>query len=141
MMSLPVTQPRTIPPRPWLPVAIIGVILLVGGGFYLYNVTRPRPTAVEKRDIIGYVPLPGQIVTPPSAYAEARAPYAGQVDKVDTTLGANVTKGELLVELANPSASETYDQAKQNMKTAETAYANAKRQYDEAVRAAQKQLE
>src|SRR5262245_24596618 len=121
-MSMPVSQPRPVPSRPWLPVAIIGIILLVVCGVYYFNATRPRPATVEKRDIIGYVPLPAQIITPPSAYAEARAPYAGQVDKVHTTLGANVRRGDVLVELANPSASETYEQARQNIKTAETAY-------------------
>jgi RND family efflux transporter MFP subunit len=139
-MSMPVNQPRTVPPRPWLPVAII-LMLLIAGGVYFYNATRPRPAAVEKRDIVGYVPLKGEILTPPSAYAEVRAPYTAQVDRVHTTLGAKVNKGELLVELANPSASETYEQARQNVKSAETAYANAKLQYDEAVRAAQKQLD
>jgi len=127
--------------RPIWPVAAV-IILLVGGvGYYIYNVTRPRPAAVERRDIVGYVAMKGMAVAPPSAYAEVRAPYSAPVDKIYVTLGAQVKRGDVLVELANPTAGETYEQAHQNVRTAETAYANAKQQYDDAVKAAQKQLD
>lgn len=127
--------------RPLWPLAAVIVLLLGGVGYYLYHVTRPIPAAVERRDIVGYVVMKGSVVTPPSAYAEVRAPYSAPVDKVYTTLGAQVKRGDILVELANPSAGETYQQARDNVRAAETAYANAKKQYDDAVSAAQKQLD
>jgi membrane fusion protein, macrolide-specific efflux system len=122
-----------------LPIIIVVVLALIGIGYYAYHATRKLPATVERRDIVGYVPLKGQIVTPPSAYAEAHASYTAPVDKVYTTLGAYVKRGDVLVQLANPSATENYDQARENVRAAETAYANAKRQYDDAVTAARKQ--
>jgi len=133
-----VSLKRPDPNRAWPIVAIVALVL-AGGGYYLYSATRPRPAAVERRDIVGYVPLKGEIVTPPSAYAEVHSAYTAPVDKIYTTLGANVKRGDVLVQLANPSATETYEQARQNARAAETAYANAKRQYDDSVSAAQKQ--
>ncbi len=133
-----VSLKRPAPNRAWPLIAVIAVAI-AGGGYYVYSATRPRPAAVERRDIIGYVPLKGEVVTPPSAYAEVHSAYTAPVDKIYTTLGANVKRGDVLVQLANPSASETYEQAHQNVRAAETAYANAKRQYDDAVSAARKQ--
>jgi len=126
-------------PRPWIPFTFL-VLALAGVGYYLYTSTRPQPAAVERRDIVGYIAMSGAIVTPPSAYAEVHAAYSAPVDKIFTTLGAKVRRGDILVQLANPSATETYEQARQNVRAAETAYTNAKRQYDDAVTAARKQL-
>ena len=67
-MSVPATQPiRRSPSRPWLPLLILGLILLVVIGVYFYNITRPRPALVTRRDIIGYVVAKGEAVAPPSA--------------------------------------------------------------------------
>jgi multidrug efflux pump subunit AcrA (membrane-fusion protein) len=139
-MSVPPTTSRVSTRTVW-PVAIIGLIVLGALAFYLSSLNRPKSVTVVRRDIISYVPLKGQAITPPSAYAEAHATYAGTVDKVETTLGATVQKGDVLVELANPSGNETYEQARQNVRAAETAYANAKNQYDQQVKAAEQQLE
>ncbi|HLK60254.1 MAG TPA: efflux RND transporter periplasmic adaptor subunit [Chthonomonadaceae bacterium] len=140
-MAVNASQPRPVPARPWLPIAILAVVVVVVAGFFVYNATRPRPAMVEQRDIVGYAALKGSVATPPSAYGEARAVYSAVVDKVDTTLGATVKKGDVLVELANPTANETFQAAKQNVQAAETAYANAKASYDQAIKAAQAQLD
>lgn len=132
--SAPLRSSRT----PW-PLLVVLVLVLGGIGYYVYQATRPRPAAVERRDIVGFVALKGQVVTPPSAYAEVHAAYSAPVDKIYASLGAYVHRGDVLVQLANASANETYDQARQNVRAAETAYANAKRQYDDSVRAAEKQ--
>src|SRR3981189_1296407 len=118
-----VAMKRPASNRAWPVIAVVALVV-AGGGYFLYNAMRPRPAAVERRDIVGYVPLKGEIVTPPSAYAEVHATYSAPVDKIYTTLGANVKRGDAIVQLANPSASETYEQARQTVRAAETAYAN-----------------
>src|SRR5690242_9764187 len=126
--------------RLW-PMGLAVLIALGGLAFYVFQATRPRPAAVERRDIVGYVSLKGRAIAPPSAYAEVRAPYVAPVDKVYSTLGAHVRRGDVLVELANAPAHETYEAARQNVRLAETAYANAKQQYDSMVNEARKQAE
>src|SRR5437763_1487590 len=55
--------------------------------------------------------------------------------------GAGVRKGVVLVELAMPAAEAYHEQTKAALQEAETAYANAKAQYQAPVDAAQKQLD
>lgn len=121
-------------------IAVIGVVaILIGGvGYFLFNATRPHPTIVERRDIVGYAALKGQIATPPDAYAEVKPAYNAQIDKIYTSLGAEVKKGDILVELANPNVTESYKQALDNVNAAESAYANAKKQYDNNISAYRK---
>src|SRR5438874_13238141 len=82
-------------------VALVLALLLGGIAFYVYHSTRPRPAMVERRDIAGFVALRGVAVAPPSAIAEVHAAYSAPVDKVLTTLGAYVNRGDVLVQLAD----------------------------------------
>lgn len=101
----------------------------------------PQPATVTRRDIVGQVVLSGQIVVPPSAQASLNPPFRATVNRVDRSVGAQVRKGDTLVELAMPSAATYHEQTKQALKDAEAAYANAKQQYQAAVDAAQKRLD
>lgn len=103
--------------------------------------TAPKPATVEERDIIGQIPLNSQIAVPPSARADLTAPFRAPVNKVDKTVGAGVEKGDVLVELSLPTAEAYHEQTKLNLKQAETDYANAQKQYQIPVDAAQKQVD
>jgi multidrug efflux pump subunit AcrA (membrane-fusion protein) len=101
----------------------------------------PQPATVTRRDIVGQVVLSGQIVVPPSAQASLNPPFRATVNKVDRSVGAEVRKGDTLVELAMPSAATYHEQTKQALKDAEAAYTNAKQQRQATVDAAQKRLD
>jgi RND family efflux transporter MFP subunit len=118
----------------------IALLLLIGLGVWAYNASRPQPAAVVRRDIIAQAALNGPVVAPPDEQANVLAPFQAPVDEVLTTVGANVNRGDVLVKLSYPSAEAAYQQARQNVRTAETAYANAQRQYGAEVAAARRAL-
>lgn len=119
---------------------IILLLVIIGAlGAWAYFGTRPHPAVVEQRDIIGLIPLNGEVVVPPSAQAIVNSPYRAPVDKVDTSVGSHVHRGDTLVELSFPDIQAAVDQARLAVQAAETDYANAKNQYDASIRAAQSQ--
>src|SRR2546421_11426219 len=124
---------------PW-GIAVIFIIVCVVGA-WAYFATRPRPAQVTERDIVALVSLNGEVVAPPSARADVMAPYRAPVDKVRTSVGSKVERGDVLVELSMPAVEIAADQAKANLKAAESAYADAKRQYDRSIADAKKQLD
>jgi RND family efflux transporter MFP subunit len=137
-----ITNQNAIPHRrPGILFGIIAIVLLAVVGTWAYFNTRPVPATVQTRDIIGMVPLDGEVITPPSARAEVMAPFRAPVDKVVASVGARVHRGEALVQLSFPSGQAAVDQAKQAVQIAEAAYANARRQFDGPVLAARQQLE
>jgi multidrug efflux pump subunit AcrA (membrane-fusion protein) len=103
--------------------------------------SQPQPATVTRRDIVGQIPLTGEIVTPPSARADVLPPFHTAVEKVNKTVGDAVSKGDVLVQLSLPSAEQYHEQTKATLQQAETDYANAKNQYQAAVTAARKQLD
>jgi RND family efflux transporter MFP subunit len=125
---------------PW----VLGAILLAvlgAGAFWYINASRPVPTKVVQRDIVGAVPLEGaQIVVPPSARGDVLAPFTGNVEKVNTSVGKHVSKGDVLVQLDLPQAEAVHEQTKATLQAAETAYANARAQYEQAIAAAQRNV-
>jgi HlyD family secretion protein len=124
----------------WTGVAAALAIVLLGLGVWAYVSTRPETAAVSRRDIVASVPLSGQVVAPPMARVDVSAPYRAPVARVYASVGDRVRRGDTLVELSFPSAQMAYEQARQAVKAAETAYANAQRQYRAPVEAAQKRL-
>ncbi|HZT42749.1 MAG TPA: efflux RND transporter periplasmic adaptor subunit [Chthonomonadaceae bacterium] len=132
---------RRAHPRSKLLIAgLVLLLLLIAFGGWAYYATRPYPAAVTQRDIVATITLSGAAVAPPSAQAILLPPYHAPVDKVLSSVGAHVRRGDVLVRLALSSVQEAYRQARQNEKDAETAYANAARQYEDSIRAARKQL-
>ena len=123
----------------WL-LAIL-LIAAIAIGAWAYFASRPQPAKVVQRDIIGLVPLKGEIAVPPNAKADVYAPFQAPVEKVHVTVGAKVNRGDVLVELSYASADAAAEQARQNLKAAESAYANTKNQFDDSVVAAQRQLD
>src|SRR5205085_531288 len=132
-------NPAAAPRRNWA-WAVVLIIILAAVGIWAYYSTRPQPAQVVVRDIQGFVPLSGQIITPPSARADVPAPYRAPVDRVETSVGKYVNRGDVLVRLNLPDVQAAVAQAKANLSAAETAYANARKQYDSAaISAAQPQ--
>src|SRR5687767_12413407 len=127
-------------PKTGLWLLAILLIVAIAIGAWAYFASRPQPAKVVQRDIIGLIPLEGEIAVPPNAKADVYAPFQAPVEKVHVTVGAKVNRGDVLVELAYTSAEAAAEQARQNLKAAETAYANAKNQLDDSVVAAQRQL-
>jgi HlyD family secretion protein len=125
----------------WLPPALIGGLVLLGLGAWAFMATRPQPTLVVKRDkIVAYMALGGRVIAPPDAQATVRSPYHTTVKKVRATLNARVNKGEVLVELAIPSADQAVQSARESLQLAEANYDAARRGANANVAAAQEQL-
>src|SRR2546421_2560274 len=139
--EMSVNRPVETAPRPrtnWA-AAIVGIVILAVVGGWAYVSTRPKPAAVVRRDIVGLIPVNGEVIAPPSARADVMSPYRAPVDKVETSVGARVHRGDVLVVLSFPDIQAAVEQARVSVKSAETAYANAAKQYDDAIRAAMKQ--
>lgn len=120
-------------------VAALLAALGIGGWALTHN--RTENATVTRRDIVASVPVQGDVIAPPDAQANIPAPYRAPVSKVYTSVGQNVNRGESLVELQLPNVQEMYRQAQANVKAAETAYANARKQYDTSIANAQKALD
>jgi RND family efflux transporter MFP subunit len=131
-------------PRPssmkWV-VGGLALLLLILAGAWAYSTTRPKADRVVRRDIVAAIPADGEVIAPPGERADVRSPYKATVDEIYTTVGENESRGDVIVKLSIPSADAIYQQARQNVKDAETTYANAKREYDAAVAAAQRQVD
>ena len=117
--------------------AIVALIIVAAVGGWAYVSTRPKPAKVEQRDIVGLIPLNGEVIAPPSARADVYSPYRAPVDKVETSVGSHVQRGDVLVKLSFPDIQAALDQARASVKAAETAYANAERQFNASIRSAQ----
>ncbi len=117
------------------------VLLLIAGavGTWYYASTRPHPTQVVERDIVGLVPLNGEVIAPPSARADVYTTYRAPVDKVEVSVGQVVHRGDALVRLSFPDVQQAAEQARQSVKSAETAYANARRQFDASIAATRRE--
>ena len=139
-MSVAREQPRTHHFPSWGIAAILGVLLLIGLGGWAFMRTRPASAIVTRRNLVAAVPLKGDVVAPPTERADIYSPFQAPVAKVYTTIGANVDRGDVLAELSVPNAQAAYNQARAQVQAAETAYANAAREYDAPVAAARQQL-
>jgi RND family efflux transporter MFP subunit len=102
----------------------------------------PYPAKVEKRDLEGYAFLDDPaLYVPPESQAVVYPKYKAPVEQVMAAVGQRVNRGEVLIQLSFPSADAAYDQAQADLKAAETAYANAKSQYEQPVREAKAALD
>lgn len=140
-MSLARESGRTRPGNG--PLIGIGVAVVAALGLGGWALTRGHTEAatVVRRDIVASVPIQGDVIAPPDAQASIPAPYRAPVAKVYTSVGQNVRRGDTLVELSLPNVQDLYRQARENVRSAETAYANARKQYQTAVDAARKNLD
>ena len=118
--------PNTFKAQKMGPVGVaITLLVFIIVGVWAYAALTPRLMTVDRRDIVAEVPLKGDVIAPPSARADVHAPYDAPVERVLTTVGARVRRGDVLAELYHPSAEAALDQARAALQATETAYANA----------------
>src|ERR1051325_1902615 len=123
------------PRRNWFWPILLLVIIVIAGAWGYFS-TRPKPVQVVERDIMGLIPLNGEIVVPPNARADIPPPYKATVEKVEASVGQRVGRGDILVKLNLPDVKAAVQEASANLKAAETAYANAAK----SITAARQQL-
>jgi multidrug efflux pump subunit AcrA (membrane-fusion protein) len=93
-----------------------------------------------RRDITAYLPAEGTVVAPASARADVYSPYDVPVEKIYVTVGRKVRSGEALVLLSAPRTQAYYDEARTAVVQAQKALDQARKQYGQELRSAQKQL-
>lgn len=141
-MSTTVVETTPQPRRrnsPWLALVVVAVVL-AGVGAWLYNRTRPVATVAAKRDIVAVAPGAGPVVAPPGESVAVMAPFTAPVQKVMTTLGDNVRKGDVLAELSLPDAEEAYNAARTQVQAAEATYTATQQAHRPSVSAAKERL-
>ena len=123
--------------RPLRALAAAGLLVIIG----LAGCGNKNQTAqVERRDIVVYDTLSGQVNAPPAAQANIVSPYEAPVEKIDVTVGADVKKGDVLVELSSPPNEAFYQQARQRVIQARQRVAQVKQQYAPQIQQAQRQV-
>jgi multidrug efflux pump subunit AcrA (membrane-fusion protein) len=125
----------------WIGLAIVALLAIAGLAIWLSANRQPGTSTVARRDVLVSLPLEGSVMAPPTARADVMSPYAAPVAKVYASVGDRVRAGEVLVELSYPSAQAAYDQARRELKAAETDLANARQSQGDAVATAKQQLE
>jgi HlyD family secretion protein len=95
---------------------------------------------VERRDITAHLVLSGKVVAPPGEYAAVASPYRATINRVFVTVGASVREGDALAQLAYPTAEAYYQDAREQVRLAEAALAQAKQQVSGNVAFAERQL-
>jgi RND family efflux transporter MFP subunit len=139
-----VAQPARVQPRHarrWLPPVLIGGLAVLGLGAWVVMRPREEPSLAVRRDlIVQYMRLNGSVVAPPTAQAVIYPPYMTTVKKVRTTLNERVRRGTVLLELTIPSADAALHAARQAVREAGVAYADAQRGASDSVRSAERQL-
>src|SRR5690349_16049773 len=119
------------PPRRHTGAIILALVILaaVAAAIWVVLTKRPETAVAARRDIIAYLPMEGKVAAPASAMANLSPPYQAPVSAIYVTVGKNVHRGDVLLELSAPTAQSYYEQAREQVRSAETALANARRQY------------
>lgn len=94
----------------------------------------------ERRDITAYLPAEGTVVAQASARADVYSPYEVPVEKIYVTVGQNVRRGETLIAFSAPQNQAYYDQARAELLRAQKSLDEARKQFGQELRSAQKQL-
>jgi RND family efflux transporter MFP subunit len=118
----------------------LATVFLFVSASLLAGCQKPTPAVVSRRDIVGYENPTAELVTPQTAQAVVLATYRAPVQRVMATVGARVRRGEVLVELSFPSTQAAFEQARLNVKTAQTNLANAQSEYGRTIAALQQRV-
>lgn len=122
-------------------LALLALVIAGCGNAGGSSAREPVAAKVARRDITGYVTMDARVYVPPESEAHVRPPYRAPVDRVLTSVGQRVRRGEVLIELQAPGAEQAYADAQAAVKAAETALANAKTTYEAPVREARRRLQ
>ena len=121
---------------------VLGLLSLVLSVVVIAGCAKQSSEATAgRRDITAYLPAEGTVVALASARADVDSPYEVPVEKIYVTVGKNVRRGETLLVFSAPQNQAYYDQARTTLVQAQKALDQARKQYGQEVRAAQKQLE
>ena len=101
---------------------------------------EPSSATAERRDIIGTETFEAALITPQTDQAAVMPTYRAPVERVMATVGASVRRGEVLIELSFPNADAAYQQAQQNVKSAEANLARVKQEYDATIKSLQSRV-
>ena len=93
-----------------------------------------------RRDITAYLPGQGVVVAQASARADVYSPYQVPVQKIYVTVGKSVRRGETLLVLSAPQTQSYYDQARTALVQAQKALDQARSQFGQELKSAQKHL-
>jgi HlyD family secretion protein len=104
-------------------------------------VIPPGPAKAERRDIVAYETFGGELYVPPASRAVVHPTYNAPLEQVYVTVGKRVGKGAVLMKLSIPEAEANYSEATSTVRQAETAYANARNTYNDALQEARRQLD
>lgn len=129
-LELPLRPTARSPRRRWLiPLIIILVILLAGGGVFAY-MRFTRPPAVQYTtataatgNIAQTVSSTGQVQ--PSAIYNMNFTASGQIQDIYVHVGQQVKQGQVLAKLSSPSLQDAVNQAQQAVNNAQTTYNDA----------------
>jgi len=113
---------------------VLSVVVIAGCAKQSSEATAGR------RDITAYLPVEGKVVAPASARADIYSPYEVPVEKIYVTVGKNVSRGETLILFSAPQTQAYYDQARTALVQAQDALSQARKQFGQELRSAQKQL-
>ena len=116
-----------------LPLAL-SVVVIAGCAKQSSEATASR------RDITAYLPAQGIIIAQASARADVYSPYEVPVEKIYVTVGKNVRRGETLIVFSAPQTQAYYDQARTALVQAQRDLDQARRQFGQELRSAQKHL-
>lgn len=122
-------------------VPVLGLLLLIPAIVMVAGCAKQSSEATAGiRDIIAYLPADGTIVAPASARADVYSPYTVPVAKVNATVGKSVRRGDVLLVFSAPQNEAYLDQARAALAAAKKARDVARSQFDQDLKAAQKQL-
>ncbi len=120
---------------------ILGLLVLVLSVVVIAGCAKQSAEATAgRRDITAYLPAQGTVVAPASARADVRSPYEVPVEKIYVTVGQNVRRGEALILFSAPQNQAYYEQARVVLLQAQKSLEQARGQYGQEVRSAQKRL-
>jgi RND family efflux transporter MFP subunit len=106
----------------------------------LAGCSRPEPTVAVKRDIVAHMALQATVTAPPGAQAVVYPPYLTTVKRIRVKPNERVAKGQVLMELAIPSADQALQGAKDAVRQAEADYQSARANAAAPVQAAEQRL-
>ncbi len=143
MCALSSTPPPATPPGFRHRAASLGIVtaFVLLGAWGCNRAPETESASVGRRDIAGILALRTNADVPPTDRADVTAPYSAPVAKVYTGVGDRVKKGDTLLELAASGAQAAYSDNRAAVKQAETALANAQKQYEANVAVAKKQVD
>lgn len=124
----------------WIAGLVLLGLVLIAAIWYIMASTREETASVARRDVADWESLRGEVVAPANSYAVVNCRCSAPVSRVFTSVGATVSRGDVLVELSHPTARAAYEAARSELLAARSSYEQARQTYLADVRAAQQRV-